>query len=248
MKERIDKVAKYAIVMADRYLWARQKLAIMELLVSGDIAQKVDDSYGAHAYETLSLTLAMDLIRDAFALTLDSDDRAPSLANVWKLMSAEDLRTALRDVAGQPVIPPMTFGDGFTKQQQVCISKSLEVENAETRCRDFDQAYSDAAIGVTQTLDSDLAKKISRARKKAIAHYDMRLGKSGPELFKLSDAGLTWGSSREFLDMLNPVLLDVVRLAAGRIYDVEGYDRRDRLYAADVWARLQGRAPVDHID
>lgn len=54
MKDRIDKVAKYATVMADRYLWSRQKLAIMELLVSGEIAKRVDDSYGAHAYETLS--------------------------------------------------------------------------------------------------------------------------------------------------------------------------------------------------
>ncbi len=248
MKERIDKVAKFATVMEDRYLWARQKLAIMELLVSGDIAQKVDDSYGAHAYETLSLTLVIDLLRDVFAFALDSDERAPSLANVWKLMNAEDLRTALRDVAAQPVIPPMTFGDGFTQQQQVTLSKSLEIEDAGTRRRDFDQAFSDAEKGVTQILNSDLAQKISRARKKAIAHYDMRLGKSGPELFKLSDAGLTWGSPREFLDMLDPVLLDVVRLAAGRIYDVEGYDRRDRLYAADFWARLQGNAPVDHID
>lgn len=163
-------------------------------------------------------------------------------------MNAEDLRTALREVAGEPVIPPMTFGEGFTHQQQVSFRKSLEIEHTETRSRDFDQAFSDAAIGVAKILESDLAQKISRARKKAIAHYDMRRGESGPELFKLSDAGLTWGSPRELLDMLRPVLLDVVRLAAGRIYDVEGYDRRDRLYAADFWARLHGKPPVDHVD
>jgi hypothetical protein len=50
LKIRLAKASAYATALADRYLSARQKLAIMERLQADEIAKLFDNSYGAHAY------------------------------------------------------------------------------------------------------------------------------------------------------------------------------------------------------
>lgn len=89
-------VSAYATVMADRYLSARQKLAIMEPFVGGDIPKLFGKSYGAHAQEALALTMILDLIRDICAFVLDKDHRAPSLVNIWRLMQDKHLHAPAR--------------------------------------------------------------------------------------------------------------------------------------------------------
>ena len=42
MKERVENVKVYATAMADKYLFARQKLAIMEPLLGEDITKLFD--------------------------------------------------------------------------------------------------------------------------------------------------------------------------------------------------------------
>ena len=55
------------------------------------------------------------------------------------------------------------------------------------RGADFDEAYSRAELGVAKILASALLTKFLTARDRAIAHYEMRGGKDGPELFKEGD-------------------------------------------------------------
>ncbi len=74
LEARIVKVAGYATAMVDQYLTARQKLAILEGLIADDVAKLFENSYGAHAYQSLRLTLILDLIRDAWAFAIDADE------------------------------------------------------------------------------------------------------------------------------------------------------------------------------
>lgn len=248
MNERITKVGAYATAMADRYLSARQKLAIMEPFIGEDITKLFDKSYGAHAHDALALTLVLDLIRDICAFALDDDERAPSLVNIWRLMQAKDLHDALRNKAAQPLKANTHFGEGIKEEEKAGLVEKWRAQDIEERGKAFDEAYAQVAKGVPNIADSDLAGKFLLARNRAIAHYEMRAGENGPELYKLADAGLTWGSPRQFMDQLDPVLWDTVLVATWGSYDERAFDRAARLYAADFWARLQGKPPVSHVD
>lgn len=249
IKERVAKASAYATAMANRYLSARQKLAIMEPLVSDEMSKRFDKSYGAHAYRTLTLTLILDLLRDIWAFTLDSDERAPSLRNIWRLVENKELHAALRAIAATPRKGETTFsGDEWSEEEKAQWRARWDAEDIEKQEKAFDDAFKRASAGVPELINSELAGKLDTARKKAIAHYDMRATKDGPQLYPLVDIGLKWSDPKSFLNQLEKILWDVVLLATWGSYDVDGFERTSRLYAADFWARLQGKPPVDQID
>jgi hypothetical protein len=247
MIERIDKVKAYATAMADKYLFARQKLAIMEPLLKEDVTKLFDKSYGAHAHDALALTLILDLIRDICAFTLDTGERAASLVNIWRLITNDDLRSALRAVAAKPHVRNAIWAQDLTAEEKSAWLSEIESEDIERNGKAFDDAFARAAEGVVELANSSLADSFKTVRDKALAHYEMRPGRDGYELFDLDKAGVRWGSPREFLDRLDRVVWDVVLVATWDSYDKEGFDKAHRLYAADFWARLQGRSPVQDV-
>lgn len=247
MKERVEKVRSYATVMADKYLFARQKLAIMEPLLSEEITKLFDKSYGAHAHDALALTLVLDLVRDICAFTLDNDERAASLVNIWGLISDRDLRTALRAVATRHRGSNSIWAKGLTPEERLTWLAEIEAEDAQQKGKAFDEVYARAEMGVPDISMSDLAANFKTARDKALAHYEMRLEHDAYVLFDLGKVGLKWGSPREFLDRMERVLWDVVLIATWGDYDQEGFENAHRLYAADFWARLQGKPPVNDL-
>jgi AbiU2 len=248
IEERMSKASAYATAMANLFLSARQKLAIMEPLLGEEISNRFNDSYGAHAYRALTLTLNLDLMRDIWAFTLDPNKHAPSLKNVWRLVENKELHAALRAVAATPYKGGATFsGDGWSEDEKAQWRARWDKEDIETRGRAFDKAFKRTSVALPELVASELAGKLDRARKKAIAHYDMMVTKDGPKLFPLADIGLKWGDPKAFLDQIDQVLWDVVLLATWGSYDVKGFEQRSRLYAADFWARLQGKPPVENI-
>lgn len=244
MKEPIEKVKAYATALADKYLFARQKLAIMEPLLSEEITKLLGKSYAAHAHDALAVTLILDLVRDICAFTLDTDGRAASLVNIWRLVSHADVRSALRAVAAKPDARNAIWAKGLTAQEKSAWLSGIEKEDIERNGAAFDEAFARAEKAIAEIVHLDLAETFKTVRDKALAHYEMRPGRDGYELFDLGKAGVKWGSPREFLDRLDRVVWDVVLIATWGSYDEEGFEKAHRLYAADFWARLQGKPPV----
>jgi hypothetical protein len=240
MEQRIRKVAAYATTMADRYLSARQKLAIFDELTSPEISKLVDRSYGAHAHNALALTLYIDLVRDICAFVLDDADRAASLVNVWRLIQADDLSAALRDRAAQPDNHSLN-ARGLSSAEREAWLQELRAEDVQRKGASFDEAYARVAEGMPKIIGSELSGIFKTVRDKAIAHYEMRGGNNGPRMFDPSDVNLTWGSVKTFVDQFDNVLWDVVLLATWGSYDEEGFEKTHHLYAADLFARLQGK-------
>lgn len=245
MEERLNKVAGYATVLADRYLSARLKLAILDGLLDGTIAKRVDNSYGAHAYNALSLTLLLDLVRDLCVLALDENERAPSIVNVWQLMLSQELRDALRDKAARPHHRETVHAENVPPALLTAVQDRFRCEDIQRKQQSFDETYARAAANIKTILKSDIAKSFKTARDKVIAHYEMRGGKAGPVLYDVRETGLTWGSPREFTNLIERTIWDLVLLATWGSYDEGGFEEMHRRYANDFWARVQGIAPAN---
>lgn len=219
IETRVDKVRLYASTMADRYLEARFKLEILEPMKAPEFTALMDGTYGGHAYNMLSLTLLLDLVRECCAFVLDRHDRAPSLANIWAQISEEDLRKALREAAGHKA-----FDDRDRAERQI----------------EFDSVFDKLRTGIPRILDSEISDNFLKARNKGIAHYDMQGTKDGPKMFDLSAAKLTWGAPREFLDGAAESIWGAVLVATWGSYDIDGFNTTHKTYAEDFWARVRG--------
>lgn len=248
IEQRVSKVAALASALADRYLSARQKLAILSSFLAPEITKILDNSYGARAHDALALTLILDLVRDICAFALDRDRRTVSLAVMWHLIQADELRAALRVKAATPSRKSVQWGGDATKEHRDALMAKWDAEEKAKREADFDAAFNRVENSLPPVLDSQTAKTLWEVRSKIIAHYEMRSGEKGLVLYPLEKSGLKWGTPREFMDQLDPIIWDVILLATWGSYDVEGFDQMHRLYAADFWARLQGKPPVNHID
>jgi hypothetical protein len=243
------KAADYAAALATKFLAARQKAAILEPMLSRELGGIFDNSYGAHAFIALRQTLTLDLVRDAWAFSLDADTRSPSLQNIWAMIQKPAVRSRLRAKAITPYGTKDSLDEGDWTEEEKEIWRDLwSARDIETQGKSFDDAFTRVEADLPAILSSDRAKRISQARKKTIAHYDMRASEAGAELFPLSEIGLKMNDAAKFMDETEPFIWDVVLLATWGSYDAAGFENRSRLYAADFWARLQGKPPVTEVD
>src|SRR5437867_11208532 len=89
--KRIAKIRAYSRTVVGAYLTADRKLALLRpILYDQELIRQYDHSVAAHGLNLLQVTLFLDLVKDATALTVDQDKRAASLRNVLRLLSQDD--------------------------------------------------------------------------------------------------------------------------------------------------------------
>lgn len=244
---RRQKLQAYAKQLPDRYFQCDQKLAIFDLFTRPEICALFGDSYGAHGHNALTLTLMLDIVRDIYAFVLDRDGRTASLFNVFTMLGDPEVQEAACEDFSKPYATHLmgNFYDEMTADQRAQALAQIEAVDRSEKRASFQEIIADVRLQLPALLESDVAKKVSTARSKAIAHYQMRgCLASAPELFRLADVGLAYGDARRFLKEIEAPLLDVVLVSTGASYTAEEFRKRSRLYAADFLARLRGLPPV----
>lgn len=227
--------------MAERYLFAVQKLAILEPLFGKDFAERFNQTHGARALNALTLSLLLDIVRDSHAFLLDRDARASSLANIWRMMSGTRSRAAFRVEWSKPTPTRFSWGnEALDAKARAAVEREFAEADQGKKERRFDELCAQVDAELPNVLEGELAERIRTARNKAIAHYELHVIDDVPKPFMPGDAGLKWQDPREFMAQVEPVLFRVVLLATNSAYDVEGFKRVHSKSAADFWDRLRG--------
>src|SRR5690348_10501888 len=84
------------------YQAADQKLALVDALLASDAGKRLNGSDAAHGFNRLLYSVYLDVIKDLWAITLDTDPKAASLTKVKKLLGAAGTVAALRAVYSRP--------------------------------------------------------------------------------------------------------------------------------------------------
>ena len=92
-----------AIVL--RYVGADMNLALVDTLVASDIGEKINGSTAAHSYNRLLYTLYLDVLKDLWAITLDTARDSASLIQLKRLISNENTVKAMREEYARPSYP-----------------------------------------------------------------------------------------------------------------------------------------------
>ena len=228
-KVLVDKAAAYAGAMVDCLWIAEAKAAVGLGLVAHDLRERLAYSHGAAAYETLSRGLLGDLIRTTWAFTLDRDTRAPSVANVWAMLSSADLRRELRE-----------------RLVESRVTTGGRVNVAADEHSELDGALPGLEIAVPAFLESEAAHRMHNARNRGVAHYNMISDANRDvELFDLASLDLRWKHPREFLAIAKPIVLSLAELLTQTQYAAQDYEFLHNLQAADFWSRIMGKGSID---
>ena len=101
----------------------------------------------------------------------------------------------------------------------------------------FTEHHSKAKKQFNELKKSDLFKKIKYTRNKIIAHYEMRAGGEPPRLFSPSDIGLLWSDAEEYLEIIKPIMTELVLLISNEGYALDVYREQHEKVATDFWSK-----------
>jgi len=217
MKHQLARLAAFAETLGHLYLDAAFK---MEVLLEFVRSSDAPDESGASAASTLlAETLRRDLIRDLWALCLDPDDRAPTIAHLVRELDEPMTRGALR----------VRFVDTEIEAWQNCGAGQPCVDYSSASQEDFNETAWRTKQAAQTLLNSDLANRLRLARNQAVAHYGMIKGANRSyALFDLSSLRLGDRELQLFLDGAEPIVLNLARLLAARRFDLQVIKRSNR--------------------
>jgi hypothetical protein len=235
IKSRLEKVKAYCRQMASAYLMADAKLAMLKpLAYDRKFVKRFDRSVGAHGLNLLRTTLLLDIIEDLVGFTQDDGQTSASLVNIRKLISAIELREAIKEDFCKP--PPSTWVDtdldDATRQQ---IEEDENRKYREEQAHKFDQLYQSITTGIDNLINSDTAKELKRVRNKVSSHYAMTSQGKEPRLLNPADFGLKWGDAEQYSKGARNVVFDMVLLVANSSYALDSFEQHHTRIADDFW-------------
>ena len=241
---QLDKLAAYAESMADSYLLAHANALIFHGLRSDDVCRRLNETQGAYAFNALIRTLVFDLIRHVWAFTLDRDRRAPSIANLWQELGKSDVRAGFR----------ARFCDASVLEWWGAELPAAEVERymeagradyARAAADAFDSGFQLLAAAIPELLESEIAIKFDKARKRGIAHLNMTNREQRAHcLFDVASLGLDLDDPYRFLMIIEPHLFRLTHLLTRSEYAIDEFKQSHRVQAEDFWSRLLGKGAV----
>ena len=230
MQRRTDDLLAYAKTLIDLYLQTHQKVEILESLGTTEIVDRLQQSYGANAFDALVNVLIEDIVRSTWALALDQADTTPSIVNVWRLLNHAGVLPALRE--------------RFVSLQS---TNTVEGQGLDIRTRSqlFDEAVGRLRHMVLAVTTGSQANNFIRARNKGVAHHEMqRFAGSSPQRFDLRSAEISWEGLGEYVRSLALVVRDLALIITGTDYRIADVHEHHRINVLDFWMRIMGTGSI----
>lgn len=230
-----------------RYVGADQNLALVDTLMASDAGQKLNGSSAAHGYNRLVHTIYLDVLKDLWAITLDTNRDAASLTQLKRLVANENTRRALREEYARP-IPVVFAGEGEPPLDARRIH--AEHHRAEYGAQ-FDEIYPRVVTGIEDILTNGRLQALEDVRHQVVAHTRIvdTPGK-GPELVQIDRFNIHWQVAETVFEEINPLLVDAALIFTGKNYGASGvrYKAQHREWAGYFWERIRSLEPAADRD
>ena len=224
-----------------RYIGADMNLALVDTLIASDIGPKIDGSAAAHSYNRLLHTLYLDVLKDLWAITLDTNRDSASLTQLKRLVTNESTKRALREEYSRP-LPANFVGEGEPPEE---IRAKLADHHRRQYGAQFDEMYPRVIAGIDNVLTNGRLQALEGVRHQVVAHtrVDNAPGKP-PEIVQIDRFKIHWKAAEPVFDELEPVLTDAALIFTGKNYgSTMRYARQHREWAGYFWERLRTLGP-----
>jgi hypothetical protein len=238
--ERLAKLRETVKHLEEMWTVVLQRLAYLQSMTSNDeLHDALNQTRAAQVHNAIQDVLLGDLILQIAALILDSNSGSASVARAITMLREnsvlEELQASYR-VTSQPAriytdheLSAEARATSVKSIQDLLVRKSLE--ECAMLCNRLPEIE-------TKLVKSAISEAIGKARKKAVAHYDLRREGADWKVWRISDVNLTYGQLIEYVEACTWAIDTLARLVRRRAHDFKGTSSVAEGYAAEYVAAL----------
>lgn len=209
MPTQIQKLEAHAAHLLDAFIQLRERYAMLEpMLFSKTITHERGSGQQARGFSVLKHSLFLSCAQDIAKLTLDDDERTPSLSNLVRALTDETVQTVLRERFAIWKTPSI---EEETEPEIIEALRRMEQREEAERRNQFDQLYCEATEIWAQLSTSKTLKAFRTVRDKVSAHTEVRFAIDKYQFVDVGTLGIKWGDLRATIERMQR-LVEIVGL------------------------------------
>ena len=234
MPTQIEKIQAHSSHLLDTFIRLRERYALVEpLLFDEYVVQRWGSGRRARGFKILKNSLFLSCAQDIAKLTVDDDDRTPSLSNLIRALADDSLRAELKAQYASWKSP-------FVEEERdpliLEVIRQWELREKAERLEQFDVLYFEATHLWEKLSTSELIKGFRIIRDKVTAHTEVRWVVDKYQFVDVGALGIKWRDLHAVIgDMQRLVeLLGLLIRCAGFAW--EALDTQLEKAARDFWS------------
>ena len=220
MPTRIEKLQAHAAHLLDAFIQLRERYALLEpMLFSKLVTKERGSGKQARGFQILKHSLFLSCSQDIAKLTLDDDERTPSLANLVRALSDDAIRAELRETFSVWKIPLV---EEVTEPEIAEALNRMELGEEAQRREQFDALFCEVTVLWAKLSTSPTIKGFRIIRDKVSAHTEVRFIADKYQFVDIGTLGINWGDLRSIIDEMQKLveLMGLLVRNAGFAWDM----------------------------
>jgi hypothetical protein len=203
MPTQIEKLEAFAGHLLDAFILLRERYAIMApMLFDKDVIAHHGAKDRSRGFTILLNSLFLSCAQDIAKLSLDQDERAPSIHNLVRALTDEKLRAEFRTRYANWALSPVAGED----PEVVAALHKMQVDEHSERAAHFDKLYGELMELWAQLSAASEMIAFKKIRDKVSAHTEIRLSADKYQPVDVSKLGLKWGDLRTTVDVMQRIV------------------------------------------
>lgn len=233
MSSQIDKLEAHTAHLLDAFIQLRERYALLEPMLFSEVVTKERGSgEQARGFRILKHSLFLSCAQDIAKLTLDDDDRTPSLANLIRALTDDALRETLKAQFAVWKIPSI---EEETEPEVVEALLRMELHEVAKRQEQFDSLYCEATSLWAKLSTNSVIKGFRTIRNKVSAHTEVRFVVDKYQFVDVGALGIKWGDLRSTINEMQRLVELMGMLIRNAGFAWEALDRQLSKASQGFW-------------
>jgi hypothetical protein len=200
MPTQIEKLEAYASHLLDAFILLRERYAMLDpMLFDEEVISKHGAKDRARGFNILMHSLFLSCIQDIAKLSMDDDERTPSIRNLVQPLTNDNLRAEFRTKYSSWAISSI---EEETDPEIIAVLKKMQIEEQSERGQRFDNLYAEMTALWTALSTGPVMKAFLTIRDKVSAHAEVRYAVDKYQFVDISKLGLKWGDLRTTVESM----------------------------------------------
>lgn len=188
MPTQIQKLEAHAAHLLDAFIQLRERYAMLEPMLFSEVVTGARGSgRQARGFHILMHSLFLSCAQDIAKLTLDDDDRTPSLSNLIAVLTDAKIRGDLQERFVVWNIPP-----NETDPEVIQALRRMELREETKRRNQFDELYCEATEAWSRLSTDNTVKAFRTIRDKVSAHTEVKFVADKYQFIDIAALGIKW--------------------------------------------------------
>ncbi|MGM9481963.1 hypothetical protein ACS5PN_12325 [Roseateles sp. NT4] len=233
MPTQIEKLEAHTSHLLDAFLGLKERYALLHpMLFDADVVKHHGSEKRARGFKTLRHSLFLSCAQDIAKLSLDKDDRTPSIRRLVGALQDEHLQAELRERFAIWVVPSVE--EEADPEIREALRRMELREQAERRAQ-FDEILASANAKFL-ALESDAALLgFLTIRDRVSAHTEVHLVADKYQFVDIGQLGIKWADLKRIVDLMQSLVEELGMLIRNAGFAWESLESQLARASAGFW-------------